>query len=174
MEKIHPSKIAYDKPSNKLLGFLKKHYNLESYIPQNNNFVVYNEYWTNSNNSNSKKNRRKSIDKIENKQNTDKYEENFSNGFNNLKNLKNVCSARGKKKSIDYEDNEINNNDYNYSNRNRNYNNNNDDIYDRKIADSSKYVYNVNPTSTTANINNNFHYSNNKTNKYYKVKINTY
>ena len=44
--KISPSKIAYDKPSPKLLGFLRKHYGLSRYIPQNNNFVVFSAYFT--------------------------------------------------------------------------------------------------------------------------------
>jgi len=30
---ITPAKIAYDKPSPKLLGFLRKHYGLSRYIP---------------------------------------------------------------------------------------------------------------------------------------------
>lgn len=40
-----PDKIAYDRPSKKLLNFLKKYYNLIDYVPQNNNFVVYNRYF---------------------------------------------------------------------------------------------------------------------------------
>ena len=38
-----PHKLAYDRPSPKLLGFLRKHYNLCNYIPQNNNYVVFQE-----------------------------------------------------------------------------------------------------------------------------------
>ena len=34
--------LAYDRPSQKLLAFLKKHYDLEKFTPQNNNFVIYN------------------------------------------------------------------------------------------------------------------------------------
>ncbi len=44
-EKVQPHKLAYDRPSPKLLGFLKKHYRLTDYIPQNNNFVVFNDYF---------------------------------------------------------------------------------------------------------------------------------
>ena len=44
-EDIFPSKIAYDRPSSKLINFLKKHYNLSIFIPQNNNFVIYKEYF---------------------------------------------------------------------------------------------------------------------------------
>ncbi len=44
-EKITPNKIAYDRPSIKLISFLRKHYNLEKYDPQNNNFIVYDDYF---------------------------------------------------------------------------------------------------------------------------------
>jgi len=37
--------LAYDRPSPKLLSFLKKHYNLVNFIPQNNNFVIYQQFF---------------------------------------------------------------------------------------------------------------------------------
>lgn len=40
-----PATMAYDRPSPKLLAFLKRHYGLSEYIPQANNFVVYKQYW---------------------------------------------------------------------------------------------------------------------------------
>lgn len=45
-EKAHPAKLAYDRPSPKLLQFLKKHYGLVNYIPQNNNYVIYSQYFS--------------------------------------------------------------------------------------------------------------------------------
>ena len=42
---VHPAKLAYDRPSNKLVGFLSKHYGLKNYVPQNNNYIVFNQYW---------------------------------------------------------------------------------------------------------------------------------
>lgn len=44
-EKVRPERLGYDRPSEKLLGFLAKHYNLKRYVPQNNNYVVYNAYF---------------------------------------------------------------------------------------------------------------------------------
>ncbi|KAJ3160407.1 Alpha-tubulin N-acetyltransferase 1 [Geranomyces michiganensis] len=44
IEMQRPGHLAYDRPSPKLLGFLRKHYGLVDYIPQPNNFVVYKEY----------------------------------------------------------------------------------------------------------------------------------
>jgi alpha-tubulin N-acetyltransferase 1 len=42
IEGVRPEKLGYDRPSEKLLAFLAKHYNLKRYVPQNNNYVVYN------------------------------------------------------------------------------------------------------------------------------------
>ena len=40
-----PNKIAIDRPSFKLLKFMKKYFNLEEYVPQNNNFVIYDDFF---------------------------------------------------------------------------------------------------------------------------------
>ncbi|XP_059614381.1 alpha-tubulin N-acetyltransferase [Phlebotomus argentipes] len=40
-ENYHPQQLAIDRPSDKLVGFLRKHYGLTQTIPQMNNFVVY-------------------------------------------------------------------------------------------------------------------------------------
>ena len=44
-ENQRPEKLGYDRPSEKLIAFCAKHYGLSKYIPQNNNFVVYDAYW---------------------------------------------------------------------------------------------------------------------------------
>lgn len=44
-EGVGPEKLAYDRPSDKLIGFLGKHFGLKKYVPQNNNFVVFDAYW---------------------------------------------------------------------------------------------------------------------------------
>ena len=35
--------LAYDRPSPKLLGFLRKHHALEAFTPQRNNFVLFDD-----------------------------------------------------------------------------------------------------------------------------------
>ncbi|XP_064407761.1 alpha-tubulin N-acetyltransferase 1 isoform X2 [Latimeria chalumnae] len=40
-ERVDPVKLAFDRPSDKLLSFLRKHYGLKNNIPQVNNFVVF-------------------------------------------------------------------------------------------------------------------------------------
>ena len=44
-ENVDPSSLGYDRPSPKLLGFLRKHYGLSEYDPQSNNFVVFKSYF---------------------------------------------------------------------------------------------------------------------------------
>ena len=44
-ESVRPERLGYDRPSPKLLGFLAKHYGLNRYVPQTNNFVVFSQYW---------------------------------------------------------------------------------------------------------------------------------
>lgn len=46
-ENTDPRFLPYDRPSNKLIGFLRKHYSLGDYVVQNNNFVVFNEFFQN-------------------------------------------------------------------------------------------------------------------------------
>ena len=46
-----PALIAYDRPSEKLIGFLGKHFNLRSHVRQNNNYVVFDDYYTTVENS---------------------------------------------------------------------------------------------------------------------------
>eukprot|EP00931_Biecheleriopsis_adriatica_P047378 TRINITY_DN27314_c0_g1_i1.p1 TRINITY_DN27314_c0_g1~~TRINITY_DN27314_c0_g1_i1.p1 ORF type:complete len:269 (-),score=43.07 TRINITY_DN27314_c0_g1_i1:118-924(-) len=44
-EQVSPEQLGYDRPSPKLLGFLKKHFGLSKYRPQNNNFVVFDAFF---------------------------------------------------------------------------------------------------------------------------------
>ena len=44
-EGIEPRKLAYDRPSPKLKAFLSKYYNLKNFVQQNNNYVVFDDYF---------------------------------------------------------------------------------------------------------------------------------
>jgi alpha-tubulin N-acetyltransferase 1 len=44
-EGVAPHRLGYDKPSEKLIAFLGKHYGLKRYVPQANNYVVFNAYF---------------------------------------------------------------------------------------------------------------------------------
>lgn len=64
-ESIEPRMLAYDRPSPKLLNFLSKYFNLNHYVEQNNNYVVFNDYFQSDKNKSSN-----SIIKIKNKENS--------------------------------------------------------------------------------------------------------
>ena len=51
------NKIAIDRPSVKSLTFMRKHYGLSDYISQNNNFVVYKQYFDSGYSSQQKRKR---------------------------------------------------------------------------------------------------------------------
>ena len=44
-EAVEPRKLAYDRPSPKLIGFMAKHYQLCSFVPQPNHYVVFDQYF---------------------------------------------------------------------------------------------------------------------------------
>lgn len=43
---VVPEQLAIDKPTNKMISFLDKHYNLKEPIKQMNNFVIYNGFFS--------------------------------------------------------------------------------------------------------------------------------
>lgn len=48
-ENFQPCKLAIDRPSDKLLGFMRKHYGLVQTIPQMNNFVLFEGFFDRQN-----------------------------------------------------------------------------------------------------------------------------
>jgi|AntAceMinimDraft_5_1070358.scaffolds.fasta_scaffold16115_3 hypothetical protein len=44
-EQRRPARLAYDRPSHKFISFLATKFNLRTYTPQNNNYVVFRDYW---------------------------------------------------------------------------------------------------------------------------------
>ena len=79
-EKTQARKLGIDRPSSKFLNFLEKYYGLKDYVPQNNNFVVFKDYF------------------IDEPQKRDKYDiydynSNSKSNFNNYDyNNNNICS----------------------------------------------------------------------------------
>ena len=45
-EKIDPGLLAYDRPTLRLLSFLKKNYGLDNYITQNNSFIIFDTFFS--------------------------------------------------------------------------------------------------------------------------------
>lgn len=44
-ENLQPAQLAYDRPSPKLMAFLAKHFGLTKFRPQNNNYVIFDDYF---------------------------------------------------------------------------------------------------------------------------------
>ncbi len=44
-EQRDPAAFGYDRPSPKLVAFLRKHFGLAEYVPQTNNFIVFDRYF---------------------------------------------------------------------------------------------------------------------------------
>ena len=45
-EKRDPGTLAYDRPTLRLLSFLKKNYGLDNYITQNNSFIIFDDFFS--------------------------------------------------------------------------------------------------------------------------------
>ena len=88
-EKIEPRKLGYDRPSPKFLNFLDKYYGLNDFIPQNNNFVVFKDYFTDVPKQKDK------FDIYNNNNSYNNYHSNFNNNnYNNNYNMRNPISQR--------------------------------------------------------------------------------
>lgn len=48
-ENVEPRMIAIDRPSKLCLSFMKKHFGLENFVPQTNNYVVFDDYFMDRN-----------------------------------------------------------------------------------------------------------------------------
>jgi alpha-tubulin N-acetyltransferase 1 len=44
-EGVPPEHFAYDRPSPKLIGFMRKHYGLSEFVPQQNKFVIFQQFF---------------------------------------------------------------------------------------------------------------------------------
>ncbi len=103
-EKTQARKLGIDRPSSKFLNFLEKYYGLKDYVPQNNNFVVFKDYF------------------IDEPQKRDKYDiydynSNSKSNFNNYDYNNNICSKNILTQRKLGKFNQINNNE-NISNNN--------------------------------------------------------
>ena len=45
-EGVPPEGFAYDRPSPKLIGFMRKHYGLSNFVPQQNKFVIFEDFFS--------------------------------------------------------------------------------------------------------------------------------
>ena len=153
-EKKIPSELAYDRPSPKLLSFLKKYFGLNDFVPQSNNYVVFDEFFS----------------LISSSKNNITYDNDTNRAIKNLtNNNKNLLENNN------YENMNTNNNrnENNYDNMNNNLPNmnnpNNDNNNLRYNNDSNEYNQNfsrTSPPSQDSYNNNGNNYQNDKNNNF--------
>ncbi len=91
-EKKTPTELAYDRPSPKLLSFLRKYFGLNDFIQQNNNYVVFDDFFsliaTSKNNVTYDNDTNRAIKNLTNQQNLDNNmnNNNYDNMNNNYRN----------------------------------------------------------------------------------------
>ena len=147
-EKKIPTELAYDRPSPKLLSFLRKYFGLNDFVEQNNNYVVFDEFF--------------SI--VPSSKNNVTYDNDTNRAMQNLTNLNN---------NNNYENannNDLRNNN-NYENNNNfqdiNNNNENNARYNDNIPPENEFNQNfsrTSPPSQNVYNNNGNNYSNNNSN----------
>ena len=173
-EKKNPKELAYDRPSPKLLSFLRKYFELQDFIQQNNNFVVFDEFFSlipNNFNTTFDNDTNRAIQRLT----TPLYEQSLTNDNenrpnrinmnNNFSNTMNQNLSRTTPTSIPRNNyNDINMNNNNYPNLNSNegekliYNNTfndmviNKDVYKHPNKGFQNYYLNNNETTAYDNI----------------------
>ena len=171
-EKKIPTELAYDRPSEKLLSFLNKYFGLNDYIYQNNNYVVFDEFFdlisnsknniTYDNDTNRAINRLNNYNNyrdIENNKNYEmQFQKNKENDFINNRNLRGNNNI-----NINYENQNNNINNMNQNENSFRYNNinNQNNIMPNEINNNNELNSNFN--RTTPSINNNINTNNNRT-----------
>ena len=171
-EKKIPTELAYDRPSEKLLSFLNKYFGLNDYISQNNNYVVFDEFFdlisnsknniTYDNDTNRAINRLNNYNNYRDMENNKNYEMQFQkNKENDFINNRNLRGNNNINLNYENQNNNINNMNQNENNFRYNNINNQNNIMPNEINNNNELNSNFN--RTTPSINNNINTNNNRT-----------
>ena len=171
-EKKIPTELAYDRPSEKLLSFLNKYFGLNDYIYQNNNYVVFDEFFdlisnsknniTYDNDTNRAINRLNNYNNYRDMENNKNYEMQFQkNKENDFINNRNLRGNNNINMNYENQNNNINNMNQNENNFRYNNINNQNNIMPNEINNNNELNSNFN--RTTPSINNNINTNNNRT-----------
>ena len=150
-EKKLPTELAYDRPSDKLISFLNKYFGLNKYIAQNNNYVVFDEFFdiisNNKNNITYDNDTNRAINRLTN---------NYNN-YGEIENNKNYEMQNQRNKENDF----INNRNIRNNNMNMNYENPNNNINNIYKNDNNLRYNNNNNQNNIINQNENINNNNN-------------
>ena len=171
-EKKIPTELAYDRPSEKLLSFLNKYFGLNDYISQNNNYVVFDEFFdlisnsknniTYDNDTNRAINRLNNYNNYRDIENNKNYEMQFQkNKENDFINNRNLRGNNNINMNYENQNNNINNMNQNENNFRYNNINNQNNIMPNEINNNNEINSSFN--RTTPSINNNINTNNNRT-----------
>ena len=170
-EKKSPTELAYDRPSIKLLSFLKKYFGLNDFIQQSNNYVVFDEFFSlissSNNNITYDNDTNRAIKNLTNYSNNNKNYPERNNNENNYDNMQSMDNMNiiNNENNLRYNNNTPNNpnnippdNDFNqnfartsptpqnlYNNNGNNFqnnNNNNDNFRTSMSSVGEKLIYN--------------------------------
>ena len=172
-EKKIPTELAYDRPSEKLLSFLNKYFGLNDYISQNNNYVVFDEFFdlisnsknniTYDNDTNRAINRLNNYNNYRDIENNKNYEMQFQkNKENDFINNRNLRGNNNINMNYENQNNNINNMNQNENNFRYNNINNQNNIIPNDINNNNELNSNFNRTTPSIN-NNNINTNNNRT-----------
>ena len=172
-EKKIPTELAYDRPSEKLLSFLNKYFGLNDYISQNNNYVVFDEFFdlisnsknniTYDNDTNRAINRLNNYNNYRDMENNKNYEMQFQkNKENDFINNRNLRGNNNINMNYENQNNNINNMNQNENNFRYNNINNQNNIIPNDINNNNELNSNFNRTTPSIN-NNNINTNNNRT-----------
>ncbi len=169
-EKKIPTELAYDRPSEKLLSFLNKYFGLNNFISQNNNYVVFDEFFdlisnsknniTYDNDTNRAINRLNNYNNYRDMENNKNYEMQFQkNKENDFINNRNLRGNNNINMNYENQNNNMNQNENNFRYNNINNQNN---IMPNEINNNNELNSNFNRTTPSIN-NNNINTNNNRT-----------
>ena len=107
-EKKIPTELAYDRPSPKLLSFLKKYFGLCDFIQQSNNYVVFDDFFSlisSKNNVTYDNDTNRAIKNLTNLSNNQNFLDN--NNYENMNNINNINNNYRNENDYDNRNNEI-------------------------------------------------------------------
>jgi alpha-tubulin N-acetyltransferase 1 len=170
-EKINPNMLAFDRPTLRLLSFLKKNYGLDNYLTQENNFIIFDKFFEPDsipyNDTEYDNDTHRVIQNLRTPQllNSNYSENNFKRNLSYNRQIRENNNPRYSPQintnSNQYYNNETNNRNNNYINPNKYYNQTENDNRRRAMSPiGEQLIYNNYYKNTYKNTNSNQNYYN--------------
>ena len=167
-EKKIPTELAYDRPSPKLISFLRKYFGLNDFIEQSNNYVVFDEFFSlissSKNNITYDNDTNRAIQNLTNFKNDNNNNYNNMNNYMDNNNMNNMNNNMNNNMGNNMGYNDVNNEMNDNRNNNMNYNMNNNNDNNLRYNNNNQFNPNFNRTSPLSNNNNRNNYQNNNNN----------